>query len=261
MKKKIAAIALSSVIAVTGLSALSAGASAEWVKSGSSYSYKDDSTGEKLTGWQEIDGGKYYFNKEGKALTGWYKIGGKKYYFNSAKKGKMVTGKAKIGGKTYDFGTDGVLKGEVKTKTTTKAASSAPVKWGTSHDTIAKKAQGSELYMDLDMIIIAGNETRIELYIFDENAKLIAYADTVNGNKLSSYQKDLEGKGYKLVGTQTEDGQTVYIYSKSGDIVGLAYGEENGQKMTLIMYFSPEMSKEMMSGGDIDFSDYTSFLS
>ena len=258
MNKKIAAIALSSVIAVTGLSALSAPTSAEWVKSGSSYSYKDDTTGKKLTGWQEIDGGKYYFNKEGKALTGWYKIGGKTYYFNSAKKGKMVTGTVKISGKTYTFGSDGVLKGETAAKKTT---SSAAVKWGTSHDAIVKSAENSEMFLDLDMIVIAGSETRMKLYIFDEDAKLQGYADAVQGNKLSSYNKNLENKGYTSKGKVTEDGQTAYIYAKGDEIAATAYTKDDGQEMTMVMYFFPEFSKEMMSGDDIDMSEFSDFLS
>ena len=61
--KKTASVVLAAFIAVTGLSALSAGVSAEWVKSGTTYSYRDES-GNKLRGWQEIDGNKSYFDKE-----------------------------------------------------------------------------------------------------------------------------------------------------------------------------------------------------
>ena len=257
MKKKIAAIALSSVIAVSGLSALSAGVSAEWVKSGSSYSYTDDD-GNVLKGWQEIDGGKYYFDKNGKALTGWYKIGGKKYYFNGAKKGKMVTGTVKIGGKTYSFGTDGVLKGEVKAGTKT-ASSSAPVKWGTSHDTIAESVKGSEMFMDMQMMIISGNLDKFNMYIFDDNAKLTMYADMVQGNSVSTYKKSFENKGYKLVTTETEDGATMYVYQKGSDLVVVGYGEEKGTEITMILYFSPDFIKS--AGKDFDVSQFAGYMS
>ena len=84
---------------------------------------------EVLTGWQEIDGKKYYYDSYGKPVTGLKKIDGKSYYFNSkgvlqtgwltsgTKKyyfdpttGAMATGVKKIEGKTYAFGSDGVMK-------------------------------------------------------------------------------------------------------------------------------------------------------
>ncbi|WP_052082661.1 S-layer homology domain-containing protein [Intestinimonas butyriciproducens] len=90
--------------------------------------YKD---GKPLTGWQTIDGVKYYFNSAGvlqtgwvkdgsnwryysgnKALTGWWDIGSttykKRYYFD--KNGVMVYGKwLQIDKKWYYFYTDGSL--------------------------------------------------------------------------------------------------------------------------------------------------------
>ena len=264
MKKKIAAIALSSVIAVSGLSALSAGVSAEWVKSGTSYSYKDDD-GNVLKGWQEIDGGKYYFDKDGKALTGWKKIGGKTYYFNGAKKGRMVTGTVKIGGKTYSFGADGVLKGEVKASTKS-AASAAPVKWGVSHDAVVKTFEGKNypVFMDLQMFIIAGDEDNMKMYMFDENDKLNMYGVITKGNSLASYKKTLENGGYKLLQKVDEDGATGYVFQKGNDIAMAAYGEEDGEDVSMIIYFSPELGKELlkeMQSGEFDASSYSSFLS
>ncbi|MDY3793141.1 MAG: hypothetical protein SOZ56_11820 [Oscillospiraceae bacterium] len=110
IKRKIASIAMAAVLAASALPAMSATASAAWVKSDSGYSYKDDTTGKKLTGWQTIDGSKYYFDKNGYAVTGWKKIGEDKYYFNASKKGKMLTGWNKIGDSRYYFGTDGKMR-------------------------------------------------------------------------------------------------------------------------------------------------------
>ena len=47
-------------------------------------------------------------------LTGWQTIDGKKYYFrpsttNYGRKGSMVTGRVSIDGTIYNFGTNGVL--------------------------------------------------------------------------------------------------------------------------------------------------------
>ncbi|MDE7294365.1 MAG: hypothetical protein K2N72_08070 [Oscillospiraceae bacterium] len=108
--KKTAAVILSAAMALSAVQATAVTSSAEWVKSKSGYSYKDDATGKKLTGWQTIGGSKYYFDKNGIALTGWKIINGDTYYFNGSKKGKMLTSWAKISGKQYYFGSDGVMR-------------------------------------------------------------------------------------------------------------------------------------------------------
>lgn len=82
----------------------------------------------QLTGWQTIDGERYYFKSsgimatgwkisstgtayylgtDGKMVTGWQTIDGKVYYFNA--NGKMNTKSSLVlDGKTYKFNSDGV---------------------------------------------------------------------------------------------------------------------------------------------------------
>lgn len=67
----------------------------------------------KVTGWQTINGKKYYFLFGGIAKTGWKTIGGKKYYFLAD--GTMKTGWKTIDGKKYYFGTDGAMVTGTKT--------------------------------------------------------------------------------------------------------------------------------------------------
>jgi len=113
MKKisiKLASIALSSLMSLSAITSLAADTSAEWTETYGKYSYTDDETGKKLTGWQDIDGSRYYLGKNGVMRTGWIKINGKAYYFG--KNGKMRTGKRKIGKKIYDFGSDGIMRAE-----------------------------------------------------------------------------------------------------------------------------------------------------
>ncbi|MBQ7782486.1 MAG: hypothetical protein IJ368_00805 [Oscillospiraceae bacterium] len=110
IKRKIISVMAAAVMSFSAVSALSVSVSAEWIKSESGYSYKSDDTGKKLTGWQTIGDGKYYFDKNGYALTGWKKISGEKYYFNKAKKGRMLTGWATVGESKYYFGTDGKMR-------------------------------------------------------------------------------------------------------------------------------------------------------
>ncbi|MDE6592444.1 MAG: hypothetical protein K2K57_05190 [Oscillospiraceae bacterium] len=151
--KKTAAVILSAAMALSAVSATSVGVSAEWVKSKSGYSYKDDATGKKLTGWQTISGSKYYFDKNGIALTGWKIINGDTYYFNGSKKGKMLTGWAKISGKQYYFGSDGVMrKGWIKIK-------------------------GNTYYFGSDGVMLTGTyKISGKVYTFGEDGKLTATA-------------------------------------------------------------------------------------
>lgn len=161
--KKLAAAALSAALAASALAAVSPAASAEWVKTKAGYSYKDDGTGERLTGWQTVSGEKYYFNKEGVALTGWRKINGDTYYFNASKRGKMLTGWAKISGKQYYFGSDGVMRtGWVKIK-------------------------GSTYYFGTNGVMLAGNSYRIgeKVYSFGADGKLVYTSAALGCNALS----------------------------------------------------------------------------
>ena len=88
------------------MTTFAAPASAEWVDNDGKFSCTDDS-GKNLTGWQNVDGSRYFFGKEGIMRTGWRKIGGKTYYFG--KDGKMRTGKRRINCKVYSFDENGAL--------------------------------------------------------------------------------------------------------------------------------------------------------
>lgn len=69
--------------------------------------------GSGLTGWQTINGVKYYFGSDGKKVTGWQTISSKKYYFSST--GAMATGFTTISGSTYCFDESGVMLTGVQT--------------------------------------------------------------------------------------------------------------------------------------------------
>ena len=63
------------------------------------------------TGWEWVaeNNAWYYLSPtDGALVSGWQTIDGKKYYFDADN--KMVTGKQTIDGKSYTFGSDGVLK-------------------------------------------------------------------------------------------------------------------------------------------------------
>ncbi|MDE6592443.1 MAG: hypothetical protein K2K57_05185 [Oscillospiraceae bacterium] len=116
--------AVSAMAALSAVTALSTGASAEWVETEEGFCYTDNYTDERLTGWQTIGNGeyyydgkwhalgkrKYYFDKNGVALTGWQEIDGNTYFFNGEKKGRMVTSWVNSANGRYYFGEDGVMR-------------------------------------------------------------------------------------------------------------------------------------------------------
>ena len=61
-----------------------------------------------VSGWQEIDGKRYYYDENGNAVTGWKKIEGIWYYFDTT--GIMQTGWQKISSKWYYFDTNGAMQ-------------------------------------------------------------------------------------------------------------------------------------------------------
>lgn len=109
MKKAMALIIAASAV----LSAAGSCFADEWKETDSGMTYIDDS-GKAVTGLQEIDGSKYYFNTKGIMKTGWLSAkSGKKYYFD--RDGKMHTGWLRDDGSKYYFGKSGAMAtGSVK---------------------------------------------------------------------------------------------------------------------------------------------------
>ena len=70
--------------------------------------YFDPENGFMVTGWQSIDGNYYYLGEDGAMFTDWQQISGNGYYFGT--NGIMRTGWKDISGKRYYFGTDGVMR-------------------------------------------------------------------------------------------------------------------------------------------------------
>lgn len=127
MYGKILAAIISAVLAA---SFVTAAVSAVSLDSSNGKIYCTDDNGNKLTGWQTVDGNKYYFKKDGSAavknttidgkkykfasdgkylgtFTGWSKSDGNKYYY---KKGVLQTGWITVKGKKYYAAKSGVIR-------------------------------------------------------------------------------------------------------------------------------------------------------
>ena len=77
-----------------------------WVELDSGTAYQD-SLGNPVTGWQDIDGARYRFSPDGVLLTGWTQDNGLRYYLGED--GKMRTGWQEFDQKRFYFREDGTM--------------------------------------------------------------------------------------------------------------------------------------------------------
>ena len=70
-----------------------------WIKLGNTWYYLDPQSGAMQTGFQTVDGKKYYFAPSGAMATGWVKDNGNWYYMNGS--GAMAFGWVKVGNTWY----------------------------------------------------------------------------------------------------------------------------------------------------------------
>ena len=81
-----------------------------WIEDEKGWQYKDENGNLLKDGWWEIDGEKYYFDKDGYRATDWLKTENKWYYLGTD--GIMRTGWQELGGKWYYLGSadDGAMR-------------------------------------------------------------------------------------------------------------------------------------------------------
>lgn len=291
--KRVLTFTMAAVMSVSAMTAMSAGASAEWVKfKDGAYGYRSDTTKKQLTGWQTISGSKYYFDKNGKALTGWVKINGDKYYFNGSDKGKMLTSWATIGkkkyyfgsdgimrtgwiklnGKTYYFGSDGAMRtGKIKIgntvydfgtngilKSTENSSSlSAPMnglKWGMSKNEVVK-VKGDGKYMWVDPVLMYTGTDPMIVYYFDDSEGLVGYgnAEEYSSAAIKKYREGFKNDGWKYINFSEDPNSGMVIYLYAKDNAIGAVEYDSDQTMAMTLIFSGDYSESIV-GGDI--SDY-----
>ena len=119
-----------------------------------------------LTGWQDIDGGRYYYGENGIPSTGWLELDGAVYYLGND--GKMAVGLSTVDGKQYFFGEDGIMAvgwQSVDGKTrffTREGAASGWLEW-----------EKKRYYLDADGIPLTGWQTfGTDKYYFREDGRM-----------------------------------------------------------------------------------------
>ena len=154
--------------------------------------------GQPVTGWQQIDGNRYYFGESGTLHTGWQEIDQDRYYFGDdgilytgwldahyfQPDGKLATDWTVIDGKLYYLGEDGTLK-----------------------KGIVDTADGTYLLTEQGYIAYGWAELGDRLYYADSEGHPVQGWQTIDGK-----QHYFEESGVAAAGWMDLDGVSCYFY-------------------------------------------------
>lgn len=244
--------------------------------------YSDQSmvmAGVKLTGWQTIDGKKYYYNDEGRKVKGPQKIDGNWYYFNSAgemqtgaiklqgnwyyldpETGAMLTGPQQIDGNWYYFNSQGIMQtGPLKLKGNWYYFNSKGVmqtgaikldgNWyyldpetGAMH-TGWLKLNGKTYYMNSKGIMQKGWK-KIDGKYYAFNSKGIMLTGWLTYNERNYYlQKD----GSMTIGSIVIDGVS-YLFGEDGALIENAYDFSSAEIGDQVLFGYYEQDNDLTNG-------------
>ena len=220
--------------------------------------------GEKVKGWQTIDGAKYYFKKatgvmvtgivsienqfyffdaDGKNQTGWQIIDGSHYYFDP-EEGYMYTSTAEIDGDQYLFGEDGrMLTGWQNIGDFRYYFKKSNGKMAVGFNTISKKVY---YFSEMGQLQTGFQTIGESVYHFDENTGAMAVGRTVIADAV--YWFDETGK--ELFGWQTfEEGHRYFLKTSGKMVTGF-------KKLSGITYYFNEEGIRLSGWQIIDGAKY-----
>ncbi len=286
---KLTSALTAALIAAGMLAAYSVPAAAQWQEHDGKYSYTDETTGKFLTGWQKLDGKRYYFDKKGNALTGWRRLSGSKYYFIPSEKGMMATQWQLIDKKLYYFGSDGKMRTGWKKidgkqyyfgKTGAAATGTAVIdgvsyKFSNTGEYIGKQTtqkftfsmkydevqsiaekRYTSLYTNKEKNIIyaatSGKETA-DLFFFGKSGRLEMYGVVSGDNAFTdAFRKQLENAGFAKAFEDSSGLGDIYV---KGSQKALLY---TGSEYAMYMMLSSSLSDEIEQG---NYDSYSAMMS
>ena len=189
-----------------------------------------DESGNLLTGWQDLDSGRYYLGADGQAAVGICRIDGQTYLFRDD--GAMATGWTEYGGNGYYLRSNGTMV----------------TGWFS--------LEGQRYYLTEEGAAVGVREVEGSRYVFDKTGKLTfgwadlgtdtAYGDD-NGHPLTGWQ-EIDGKRYHFneegllsAGWITIDGFDYYFLADGSPAQGKMTVDgkkrsfaSNGQELVLV---------------------------
>ena len=168
-----------------------------------------DEDGNRLYGWQEVDGERYYVADDGFAVHGFQNIAGKTYFFGLTS-GKMLTGWQEVSEGRFYLYSDGSIKEG----------------W--------QDIEGNRYYVR-DKFVLRG---------FNDIAGVTYYFGATSGKMMTGWQNlgnnifYLGIDGILVYGNQTIEGRN-YLFNEDGYLQGFTYGS-NGN---VLYYHNPDGSQ------------------
>lgn len=166
--------------------------------------------GHTVTGWQDIDGSRYYFGADGLLLTGWQEIDGNRYYLGTS--GIMQTGWLNLDGAQYYLGADGAMRTSIAEIAGKAYLFSEQGHLSRGWTTIGEK----RYYADEQGCPLSGwNKIGEKLYYFDETS-----VAATGWNQIGNFMHYFHGDGSAAQGALTVDGVTQY-FASNGQLLHL----------------------------------------
>lgn len=192
-----------------------------------------DQYGNPVTGWQEIDGSRYFFDDNGRAKTGFQKFNdGNTYYFGQD--GKMLTGWQEYQGHRY-FGSDGAMLTGWQTLDGRRYYLGEDGKAMTGWQTI----DGQTYYFGDDYIMKTGWQSidGADYFLKKDGTQVTGwlkldgrmyYLDPSTGAKVKAGDHTIKSRVYRF----RQDGTLFYGWDKA-DPAKIRYFSENGMAVGL----------------------------
>jgi len=191
---------------------------------------------EPVTGWQEIDGARYYFREDGSLCTGWQTVGEDRYYFGTD--GRLATLWQEIGGETYYLGSDGVPARGWQTIGTQQYHFEDDGRMSTG---IVIENGAAYLFNAQGQLSTGWVQLDGKHYYADENARALFGWVEIDGKK-----HYFDETGAAASGWVTLDGWDYYFYSDGTPAQGketvdgkIRYFASNGQILHLVNPWNP----------------------
>ena len=159
--------------------------------------------GHAVTGWQNIDGSRYYFGADGLLRTGWQDIDGSRYYLDAG--GILQTGWLNLDGAQYYLGADGAMRTGIAEIEGKAYLFSQQGHLAHGWTTIGEK----RYYADEQGCPLSGwNNIGDKLYYFDETS-----VSATGWNQIGNFMHYFHADGSAAQGALTVDGVTQHFAS------------------------------------------------
>ena len=159
--------------------------------------------GHAVTGWQDIDGSRYYFGADGLLRTGWQDIDGSRYYLDAG--GILQTGWLNLDGAQYYLGADGAMRTGIAEIEGKAYLFSQQGHLAHGWTTIGEK----RYYADEQGCPLSGwNNIGDKLYYFDETS-----VSATGWNQIGNFMHYFHADGSAAQGALTVDGVTQHFAS------------------------------------------------